>query len=65
MEKHVKETVKIFIWFMIGACFFSVCLHFIYKEFQEMHRYDLPEGPAVKVVEEGILWFPFDFLKGE
>ncbi len=22
MEKHFKEAVKIFIWFMIGACFF-------------------------------------------
>ncbi|GEN85426.1 DUF4227 family protein [Oceanobacillus sp. FSL W8-0428] len=65
MEKHFKEAVKIFIWFMIGACFFTVCLHYIYNEFQEMHRYDSPEGPAVKVIYEEAGWFPFDILKGE
>ncbi|MFD1065304.1 DUF4227 family protein [Oceanobacillus locisalsi] len=65
MGKLVKETCKIFIWFMIGACVFTVCLHFIYKEFQEIHRYDLPEGPAIKVVDEGMPWLPFNLLKGE
>lgn len=48
MEKHFKEAVKIFIWFMIGACFFTVCLHYIYNEFQEMHRYDSPEGQRLR-----------------
>ncbi|GIO22542.1 DUF4227 family protein [Oceanobacillus sp. J11TS1] len=68
MEKHLKDGMKLFIWFMIGACFFTGCLHFMYREFQEIHRYDPPEGPAVKVMNQEVPlfdWFPFDFMKGE
>lgn len=66
MNRFLKDGVRLFICFVIGACIFSVCLHYIYREFEEIHRYDQPEGPALKVAKHELLErFPFAIWKGE
>ncbi|WP_226034619.1 YqzK family protein [Aquibacillus saliphilus] len=45
----VKDTLKIFIIFTACTLLFYFGLRAMHTEYQEYHRYDPPEGKAVKV----------------
>ncbi len=49
----LKDTLKIFIIFIACTLLFYFGLRAIHAEYQEFHRYDPPEGKAVKVVNSG------------
>lgn len=48
MKQMILDTTKVFIIFIICTCLFYMILRFIYSEYEQYHRYDIPEGPAVK-----------------
>ncbi|MBM7569760.1 YqzK family protein [Aquibacillus albus] len=45
----VKDTLKIFIIFTACTLLFYFGLRAMHAEYEEYHRYDPPEGKAVKV----------------
>ncbi|MRH42330.1 DUF4227 family protein [Aquibacillus halophilus] len=49
MYTLIKETIKIFIIFTACTLLFYFGLQAMHAEYQEYHRYDQPEGKAVKV----------------
>ncbi|WP_186578297.1 YqzK family protein [Aquibacillus kalidii] len=54
----VKDTLKIFVIFTACTILFYFGLKAMHAEYEEYHRYDPPEGKAVKVFnyeERGIL----------
>lgn len=57
MKRMILDTTKVFMIFIICTCLFYVTLRVIYSEYEQFHRYDIPEGPAVKVfkTEERLL----------
>lgn len=53
MKRVVLDSVKIFIIFIICTCLFYLGLRVMHNEYEQFHRYDQPEGPAVKVFNGG------------
>ncbi len=54
----IKDTVKIFIIFTACTLLFYFGLKMMNEEYEKIHRYDEPEGKAVKVFQphdEGLL----------
>ncbi|MDY0396515.1 YqzK family protein [Virgibacillus halophilus] len=49
MKQMVWDTMKVFIIFVACTCLFYFGLRMMHDEYEQYHRYDLPEGPAVKV----------------
>lgn len=45
----VKDTIKIFVIFTACTLLFYFGLRAIHAEYEEYHKYDPPEGNAVKV----------------
>ncbi len=55
--QYVKEFAKIFVIFIICTVFFYYGLRLMHEEYNEFHRYDEPDGQAVKVFEmEDMNW---------
>jgi len=52
MKGLLRDTVKVFILFALCTCLFYLGLKVMHAEYEENHRYDMPEGPAVKVFQE-------------
>ncbi|GIO28513.1 YqzK family protein [Ornithinibacillus bavariensis] len=49
MKRMVWDTVKVFIIFIACTFIFYFGLQIMHSEYEQFHRYDTPEGPAVKV----------------
>ncbi|GLO66500.1 MULTISPECIES: DUF4227 family protein [Oceanobacillus] len=68
MRKLIIDMIKIFLLFMISACIFYYALQLMHKEYLYIHRFDPPQGPAVKVFQENNGLFdllPLNFLGDE
>jgi hypothetical protein len=56
--EYVKEFIKIFVIFIICTAFFYFGLRYMHNEYNNFHRYDEPDGQAVKVFNvEDANWF--------
>ncbi|WP_249871923.1 DUF4227 family protein [Oceanobacillus saliphilus] len=56
MGRFIWDTVKVFIIFTICTFLFYYGLKLLHNEYEQIHRYDPPQGPAIKVFEsKGIL----------
>ncbi|GAB4073527.1 hypothetical protein GCM10028778_10300 [Barrientosiimonas marina] len=51
MRQLIWDIVKVFIIFTICTFFFYFSLHYMHTEYEQIHRYDPPEGPSVKVLK--------------
>lgn len=49
MKRMVWDTTKVFIIFIVCTCLFYFGLRMMHAEYEQYHRYDTPDGPAVKV----------------
>ncbi|MEC5422334.1 YqzK family protein [Virgibacillus sp. C22-A2] len=49
MKRLVWDTCKVFIIFIACTFLFYFGLRAMHSEYEQYHRYDPPEGPAVKV----------------
>ena len=52
MKQLVWDTSKVFIIFISCTFLFYFSLRIIHAEYEQMHKYDSPEGPAIKVFNE-------------
>lgn len=51
MKQLIRETLKMFIIFITCTFLFYFGLRFMQAEYDQIHRYDAPEGHSVKVYE--------------
>jgi len=51
MSEFVWDALKVFIIFTLCTFLFYFGLKVMHREYEEIHRYDSPEGPAVKVFQ--------------
>ncbi|PAV29557.1 hypothetical protein CIL05_11885 [Virgibacillus profundi] len=49
MKRIIWDTIKVFIIFIACTFLFYFGLRAMHSEYEQYHRYDPPEGPAVKV----------------
>lgn len=49
MNEMIWDALKVFIIFTLCTCLFYFGLKVMHSEYEQIHRYDSPEGPAVKV----------------
>ncbi|MFD2762292.1 YqzK family protein [Lentibacillus juripiscarius] len=49
MKQLLWDTLKVFVIFIVCTCLFYAGLRYMHAEYKQYHRYDPPEGPAVKV----------------
>ncbi|MBO8154882.1 MAG: YqzK family protein [Bacillaceae bacterium] len=47
-----KEFLKVFIIFIVCTALFYYGLRIMHEEYENFHRYDRPEGRAVKVFDQ-------------
>ncbi|MGM8211674.1 YqzK family protein [Virgibacillus sp. W0430] len=52
MKRIVWDSVKVFVIFIACTFIFYFGLRLMHTEYEQYHRYDQPEGPAVKVFNE-------------
>lgn len=52
MKRIVWDMIKVTIIFICCTCLFYFGLRAMHHEYEQYHRYDQPEGPAVKVFSE-------------
>ncbi|HLR51865.1 MAG TPA: YqzK family protein [Candidatus Avamphibacillus sp.] len=52
MSKVLWDMIKVFIIFIACTFVFYYGLRMMHSEYEQFHRYDPPEGPAVKVFNE-------------
>lgn len=52
MKRFIWDIVKIIIIFICCTVLFYIGLRVMHNEYEQLHRYDQPEGPAVKVFSE-------------
>ncbi|MGY0691835.1 YqzK family protein [Virgibacillus sp. FSP13] len=48
----IWDTLKIFVIFVACTCLFYFGLRIMHTEYEQIHRYDSPEGPSVKVFKQ-------------
>jgi len=51
MKRVVWDTTKVLIVFVACTVIFYFGMRVMHKEYDQLHRYDTPEGPAVKVFQ--------------
>lgn len=51
MRRLIWDTVKVFILFTLCTFLFYYGLQLLHNEYEQIHRFDPPEGPAVKVFQ--------------
>lgn len=51
MRRLIGDTVKVFILFTLCTFLFYYGLQLLHNEYEQIHRFDPPEGPAVKVFQ--------------
>lgn len=52
MRRIVWDTTKVFVIFIACTFLFYYGLRVMHAEYEQYHRYDTPEGAAVKVFNE-------------
>ncbi|GAA5415427.1 hypothetical protein Pryu01_00451 [Paraliobacillus ryukyuensis] len=52
--RYVKDVVKLFVLFVLCTSIFYFGLQAMHSEYQDYHRYDPPEGNAIKVSSNNI-----------
>lgn len=52
MKRIAWDTTKVFVIFIICTFLFYYGLRVMHSEYEQYHRYDTPEGAAVKVFNE-------------
>lgn len=52
MKRLMWDTIKVFIIFIACTSLFYFGLSAMHSEYEQDHRYDPPEGAAVKVFQE-------------
>lgn len=52
MKRIMWDTIKVFIIFIACTSLFYIGLRVMHSEYEQDHRYDSPEGAAVKVFHE-------------
>lgn len=52
MNRNFIDMIKIIIIFISCTCLFYYGLRAMHLEYEQFHRYDQPEGPAVKVFSQ-------------
>jgi len=52
MKRIALDTLKVFIIFITCTFLFYFGLRAMHAEYEDFHRYDPPEGPAIKVFQE-------------
>lgn len=52
MSRMIWDTIKVFVIFMVCTFLFYYGLRIMHAEYEQFHRYDSPEGPAVKAFNE-------------
>lgn len=52
MNRVIWDTLKVFIIFVICTFLFYHALKTMHVEYEQIHRYDTPEGPAIGVFNE-------------
>ncbi|WP_117169302.1 YqzK family protein [Paraliobacillus sediminis] len=50
--RYTKDTMKLFLLFILCTTLFYFGLRAMEVEYQNYHRYDPPEGKAVKVMQQ-------------
>lgn len=57
MKRIFWDFIKIAVIFICCTSLFYLGLQIMYAEYEQMHRYDQPEGPALKVfnTEDGLI----------
>ncbi|HLS06303.1 MAG TPA: DUF4227 family protein [Bacillota bacterium] len=66
MGRMVWQIMKVVIMFVICLMLFFYGLRLMHNEYEQYHRYDLPEGPAIKVYqqsEESLLRHFYSFFR--
>ncbi|CQR46748.1 hypothetical protein BN1058_01022 [Paraliobacillus sp. PM-2] len=49
---YTKDVIKLFFLFILCTSLFYFGLQAIHQEYEDYHRYDAPEGNAVKVNQQ-------------
>ena len=49
MKRMIWDLAKVSIVFVACTCLFYFGLRVMHSEYEQYHRYDTPDGPAVKV----------------
>ncbi|GAA0416338.1 MAG: YqzK family protein [Bacillota bacterium] len=57
MKRILWDMVKVFVIFIACTFLFYFGLRIMHAEYEQYHRYDPPEGPAVKVFNEEPTFF--------
>lgn len=52
MNRVLWDTIKVFVIFIACTFLFYYGLRTMHSEYEQFHRYDPPEGPAVQVFNE-------------
>jgi len=52
LKFSIWKMCKVTIIFICCTCLFYFGLRAMHEEYEQYHRYDQPEGPAVKVIGE-------------
>ncbi len=58
MLSFIWKMCKVIVIFIGCTCLFYFGLRAIHHEYEQYHRYDQPDGPAVKVFQED-RWIDF------
>ncbi len=51
MKRIIWDTTKVLIIFITCTLLFYFGIRVMHEEYEQLHRYDTPEGPAVKVFQ--------------
>ncbi|MGJ9456880.1 DUF4227 family protein [Oceanobacillus sp. CF4.6] len=68
MKRLIWDTLKVFIIFTLCTFLFYYGLQLLHSEYEQIHRFDPPNGPAIKVNQSQSRLFdriPIIFQRGE
>ena len=52
LVNYIKDTIKLLLLFIVCTSLFYFGLQAMHDEYQDYHRYDPPEGKAIKVIQQ-------------
>lgn len=62
MKRYLFDLSKLIVMFICFTLLFYFGLRAIHEEYERYHRYDQPEGPAVKVFSEEDRFIDYIYL---
>ncbi|SFK02384.1 Protein of unknown function [Halobacillus dabanensis] len=51
LRNSLRDLIKVLIVFTVCTCVFYMALRMVHEEYERQHRYDPPEGTAIKVYQ--------------